>query len=93
MTDDTHDRQTPPAIAPADGRLGVFLVGLGAVSTTVIAGVELISRGLAKPFGSLTQMQRIRLGRRDEGRNPLIKDFVPLAEPKDLVFAAWDPYP
>ncbi|HEY8369418.1 MAG TPA: inositol-3-phosphate synthase [Thermodesulfobacteriota bacterium] len=80
-------------MAPADGRLGVFLVGLGAVSTTVIAGVELISRGIAKPIGSLTQMQRIRLGRRDEGRNPLIKEFVPLAEPKDLVFAAWDPYP
>ncbi|HEX7124662.1 MAG TPA: inositol-3-phosphate synthase [Thermodesulfobacteriota bacterium] len=93
MTDDTHDHPTPPAIAPADGRLGVFLVGLGAVSTTVIAGVELIARGFAKPIGSLTQMQRIRLGRRDEARNPLIKEFVPLAEPKDLVFAAWDPYP
>ncbi len=82
-----------PAIAPADGPLGVFLVGLGAVSTTVIAGVDLIARGLARPIGSLTQMQRIRLGRRDEGRNPLIKEFVPLAEPKDLVFAAWDPLP
>jgi myo-inositol-1-phosphate synthase len=80
-------------IAPADGRLGVLLVGLGAVSTTVIAGVDLVARGLARPFGSLTQMQRIRLGRRDEGRNPLIKDFVPLAEPGDLVFGAWDPFP
>ncbi len=82
-----------PSIAPADGPLGVFLVGLGAVSTTVIAGVDLVARGFAKPIGSLTQMQRIRLGRRDEGRSPLIKAFVPLAEPKDLVFAAWDPFP
>ncbi len=93
MTDDTRDRQAPPAIAPADGPLGVFLVGLGAVSTTVIAGVDLIARGLARPIGSITQMQRIRLGRRDEARSPLVKEFVPLAEPKDLVFAAWDPFP
>jgi myo-inositol-1-phosphate synthase len=91
----TEERKSPrpPEIAPATGRLGVLLVGLGAVSTTVIAGVGLIARGLARPIGSLTQMQRIRLGRRDEGRNPLIKEFVPLAEPKDLIFGAWDPFP
>ena len=88
-----HTAPGPRPIAPADGPLGVLLVGLGAVSTTVIAGVDLVARGLARPVGSLTQMQRIRLGRRDEGRNPLIKDFIPLAEPKDLVFAAWDPVP
>ncbi|HWP35255.1 MAG TPA: inositol-3-phosphate synthase [Thermodesulfobacteriota bacterium] len=93
MTPDTSPRRPPRPIAPAEGRLGVLLVGLGAVSTTVIAGVDLIARGLARPVGSLTQMQRIRLGRRDEGRNPLIKEFVPLAEPKDLVFGAWDPFP
>ncbi len=90
---DHHTPRRPTEIAPADGRLGVLLVGLGAVSTTVIAGVDLIARGLARPIGSLTQMQRIRLGRRDEGRNPLIREFVPLAEPKDLVFGAWDPFP
>ncbi len=77
-------------IAPAKGRLGVLLVGLGAVSTTFIAGVEAIKRGLAKPIGSLTQMGAIRLGKRTEGRNPLIKEFVPLADLNDLVFGAWD---
>jgi myo-inositol-1-phosphate synthase len=77
-------------IAPAKGRLGVLLVGLGAVSTTFIAGVEAIKRGLAEPVGSLTQMGAIRLGKRTEGRNPLIKEFVPLADLSDLVFGAWD---
>ena len=67
-------------IQPADGRLGVLLVGLGAVSTTTIAGVESIRRGLSKPIGSLTQMNTIRLGKRTEGRTPLIKEFVPLVE-------------
>jgi myo-inositol-1-phosphate synthase len=77
-------------IAPAKGRLGVLLVGLGAVSTTFIAGVEAIKRGLAQPVGSLTQMGAIRLGKRTENRNPLIKDFLPLAALEDLVFGAWD---
>ncbi|MDT7542742.1 MAG: myo-inositol-phosphate synthase [Acidobacteriota bacterium] len=77
-------------IAPAKGRLGVLLVGLGAVSTTFIAGVEAIKRGLADPVGSLTQMGAIRLGKRTEDRNPLIKDFLPLARLDDLVFGAWD---
>ncbi|MBL8151315.1 MAG: inositol-3-phosphate synthase [Blastocatellia bacterium] len=72
------------------GKLGVLLVGLGAVSTTVIAGVEAVRRQLAKPIGSLTQMGTIRLGKRTEGRSPKIKDFVPLAELEDLVFGAWD---
>ncbi|MCZ6714345.1 MAG: inositol-3-phosphate synthase, partial [Deltaproteobacteria bacterium] len=75
---------------PAQGKLGVLLVGLGAVSTTFIAGVLAIRRGLAAPIGSLTQMGAIRLGKRTEGRSPRIKDFVPLAVLDDLVFGAWD---
>src|SRR5204863_5483639 len=80
-------------IAPAKGKLGVLLVGLGAVSTTFIAGVEAIKQGLAEPIGSLTQMGAIRLGKRTDNRVPAIKDFLPLAELKDLVFAAWDIFP
>jgi len=75
------------------GKLGVMLVGLGAVSTTVIAGVEAVKLGLAKPFGSLTQMATIRLGKRTDKRTPLIKDFIPLADMDDLVFGAWDIFP
>ncbi len=80
-------------IAPAKGRLGVLLVGLGAVSTTFIAGVEAIKKGAAEPIGSLTQMGAIRLGKRTDNRVPLIKDFVPLAKLDDLVFGAWDIFP
>jgi len=80
-------------IAPATGKLGVMLVGLGAVSTTFIAGVENVRRGRALPIGSLSQMATIRLGKRTEKRVPKIKEFVPLADLKDLVFAAWDPIP
>ena len=80
-------------IAPANGKLGVLLVGLGAVATTFIAGVENIRRGRAKPIGSLTQMATIRLGKRTDRRAPKIKDFVPLADLQNLVFAAWDPIP
>lgn len=77
-------------IAPADGKLGILLVGLGAVSTTLVAGVESIRRGLSQPVGSLTQMGTIRLGKRTDNRSPLIKDFVPLASLDDVVFGAWD---
>ena len=80
-------------IAPADGKLGVLLVGLGAVSTTFVAGVEAIKRGLAKPVGSLTQMGTIRLGKRTDGRVPKINEFVPLASLEDIVFGAWDIFP
>jgi myo-inositol-1-phosphate synthase len=80
-------------IAPAEGKLGVLLVGLGAVSTTFIAGVEAIKKGLAEPIGSLTQMGTIRLGKRTDNRVPLVKDFVPLAKLQDLVFGAWDIFP
>ena len=81
------------SIEPAGGKLGVLCVGLGAVASTFIAGVELARRGMAKPYGSLTQLATIRLGRRTEQRSPLIKDFVPLAPLEDLVFGAWDPIP
>ena len=77
-------------IAPATGRLGILLAGLGAVSTTLIAGVHAIRKGLAAPTGSLTQMGTIRLGKRTDGRSPLIRDFVPLAGLDDLVFGGWD---
>ena len=83
--------QTGREIIPAEGRLGILLVGLGAVSTTTIAGVESIRRGLHRPIGSLTQMNTIRLGKRADERTPLIKDFVPLANLDDIVFGAWDP--
>jgi myo-inositol-1-phosphate synthase len=80
-------------VQPAEGKLGVLLVGLGAVSTTTIAGVESMRRGLAKPIGSLTQTATIRLGKRTDHRSPLIKDVVPLADLSDIVFGAWDPIP
>jgi myo-inositol-1-phosphate synthase len=80
-------------IGPARGRLGVLCVGLGAVTTTFMAGVENVRRGRAKAIGSLTQMATIRLGKRTEGRSPLIRDFVPLAALDDVVFGAWDPIP
>jgi myo-inositol-1-phosphate synthase len=81
---------TDAEIREPKGRLGVLLVGLGAVSTTFIAGVEAVKKGIGKPIGSLTQMGTIRLGKRTENRVPLIKDFVPLARLEDLVFGAWD---
>ena len=77
-------------IAPPRGRLGVLLVGLGAVSTTFIAGVQAVRKQLAKPIGSLTQLGTIRLGKRTEHRSPPIREFVPLAGLDDLVFGAWD---
>jgi myo-inositol-1-phosphate synthase len=77
-------------IAPAKGRLGILLVGLGAVSTTTIAGVLAIRKGLANPISSLTQMGTIRLGKRTEGRSPKIKDAVPLVDLDNIVFGGWD---
>jgi len=82
-----------PEIRPAEGRLGVLLPGMGAVATTTIAGVLLARKGLAKPIGSLTQMNTIRLGQRTENRTPLIKDFIALTELDDIVFGGWDPIP
>ncbi len=80
-------------IEPAEGKLGVLLVGLGAVATTYIAGVENVRRGLGTPVGSLAELSTIRLGKRTEQRYPRIRDFVPLADLDDLVFGAWDPIP
>ena len=80
-------------VEPAEGKLGVLLVGLGAVATTYIAGVENVRRGLGTPVGSLAELSTIRLGKRTEQRYPKIRDFVPLAGLDDLVFGAWDPIP
>jgi myo-inositol-1-phosphate synthase len=79
-------------IAPADGKLGVLIPGIGAVSTTFMAGVEAVKRGLGQPIGSLTQLATIRLGKRTDGRSPKINEFVPLAGLQDLVFGGWDIY-
>jgi myo-inositol-1-phosphate synthase len=81
------------SVRPASGKLGVLTVGLGAVATTFMAGVESVRRGKSLPIGSLTQMATIRLGKRTENRSPLIREFVPLAGLDDLVFGAWDPIP
>jgi len=86
----TGQKDTPTEIAAAKGKLGILIVGLGAVATTFVAGVEAVRKGIASPIGSLTQMGTIRLGKRTDGRSPLIKDFVPLAGLDDLVFGAWD---
>src|SRR5215471_6862188 len=80
-------------IRPATGKLGILTPGMGAVATTFMAGVEAIRRGKSKPIGSLTQMGTIRLGKRTEGRSPLIRDFVPLAKLDDIVFGGWDLFP
>ncbi len=77
-------------IAPAKGKLAVLMPGIGAVSTTFIAGVEAVKRGLAEPVGSLTQMGRLRLGKRTEKRSAQIRELVPLADLNDLVFGGWD---
>src|SRR5687767_9669426 len=81
----------PIEIAPATGRLGILTPGMGAVASTAYAGVIAARAGLAAPIGSLTQMAHIRLGKREEERNPLIREFVPLAALDDLVFGGWDP--
>ena len=83
----------PASIAPPKGKLGVLIPGMGAVSTTFMAGVDLVRRGESTPVGSLTQMGTIRLGKRTDARSPKIKDFVKLAELDDLVFGCWDVFP
>ena len=81
------------AIAPPKGKLGVLTVGMGAVATTFMAGVDLVRRKKAKPVGSLTQMGTIRLGKRTDGRSPSIQDFVPLEKLENIVFGGWDIFP
>ncbi|MGO9854113.1 MAG: inositol-3-phosphate synthase, partial [Acidimicrobiales bacterium] len=83
----------PPQITPAEGRLAVLCVGLGAVGTTLIAGVESIRTGSGQPIGSLSQLGTVRLGRRDEQRITRVGDLVPLASLHELDFCAWDPFP
>ena len=90
MEEQSGQKTAAAKVAPATGKLGVMVVGLGAVATTMIAGVEAVRQGLAKPIGSLTQMGRIRLGKRTENKSPLIKEFVPLADLNDVVFTGWD---
>ncbi len=85
---ETSSRQSD--IAPAKGKLGIMVPGMGAVATTFVAGVQAVRKGLAEPIGSLTQMGTIRLGKRTEGRSPKIKEFVPIAGLDDLVFTGWD---
>ena len=80
----------PNEIVLPKGRLGVLLVGLGAVSTTFIAGVHAIRKGRASATGALSQIGTIRLGKRTDNRTPLIKDFIELAALDDLVFGGWD---
>ena len=79
-------------VKAAEGKLGILMPGLGAVATTMIAGVAAIKKGISKPIGSLTQIGTIRLGKRTEKKEPKIKDFVPLANLEDLVFGGWDVY-
>ena len=79
-------------VAKAEGKLGILIPGLGAVATTMIAGVEAVKKGISAPIGALSQMGRIRLGKRTDNRYPLIKDFVPLANLQDIVFGGWDVY-
>lgn len=94
MIDRKNGSRLSRDIAPASGRLGVLLPGLGgAVATTLAAGVHLMNKGLAKPYGSLTQMEKIRLGKRSKPRWKAIKDLVPLSPLTDLVFGGWDIFP
>ena len=80
-------------IALPKGKLGVLTVGMGAVATTFMAGVDLVRRKKSQPVGSLTQLGTIRLGKRTEGRAPAIKDFVPLEKLENIVFGGWDIFP
>ena len=90
LTSEVEPIRSSSSVADAKGKLGVMIPGMGAVATTFVAGVEAVRKGIALPIGSLTQMGTIRLGKRTEGRSPKIKEFLPLADLEDLVFAGWD---
>ncbi len=92
MPENTNEVKQNVKIAPAEGKLGILIPGLGAVATTTIAGVHAVRKGLGKPVGSLTQLATVRLGKRTDNRTPYIKDFVPLAGLDQLVFGGWDIY-
>lgn len=82
-----------PNVKPAQGKLGVMVVGLGAVSTTFMTGVLMTRKGLAKPVGSMTQYDKIRVGKGADKKYLHYKDIVPIADLNDIEFAAWDVYP
>src|ERR1700721_1169982 len=86
---DSTSRPTPH-IQPAEGKLGILIPGMGAVTTTFIAGIEAIKQRMAKPIGTITQLNTIRLGKRTDNNTPKIRDFVPLAKIEDLEFGGWD---
>ena len=88
--DAAQQQPSAASITPHTGKLGIMIPGMGAVATTLIAGVEAVRRGFAKPIGSMSQMGTIRLGKRTDDRTPLIKDFAPIAPLQDLVFTGWD---
>jgi myo-inositol-1-phosphate synthase len=83
----------PLNIAPAKGKLAILTPGMGAVATTLFAGVEAVKRGIAKPIGSYTQMGQVRLGKRTENRYKAVSELVPLAGLNDIVFGGWDLFP
>src|ERR1700712_4644762 len=85
-----QSQKNTPNIKPATGKLGILTPGMGAVTSTFVAGVEAIKRGISKPIGSVTQLSTIRLGKRTDNNTPAIKDFVPLAGLEDLEFGGWD---
>src|SRR6516225_9809022 len=89
-TNNPQDKTGRTEVAPAKGKLGIMIPGMGAVATTFVAGVEAIRKGISNPIGSVTQMGHIRLGKRTDNRSPRVKDFVPLADMSDLVFTGWD---
>ena len=80
-------------VRPAEGKLGIMVVGCGAVATTFMTGVLMARKGLAKPIGSMTQYDKIRVGRGSDKKYLHYKDIVPLADLKDIVFGTWDVYP
>ena len=80
-------------VKPAEGRLGILIVGCGAVATTFMTGVLMARKGLAKPIGSITQYGKIRVGRGEARQYLPIADIVPLAQLDDIVFGTWDVYP
>lgn len=82
-----------PNVKPVQGKLGVMVVGLGAVSTTFMTGVLMTRKGLAKPVGSMTQYDKIRVGKGADKKYLHYKDIVPIADLNDIEFAAWDVYP
>src|SRR6201992_3290116 len=90
MSTPTAAAQSAADIKPATGKLGIMIPGMGAVATTLIAGVEAVRRGFAKPIGSMSQMGTIRLGKRTDDNTPLIKNWAPIADLNDIVFTGWD---